>query len=164
MISCVKTRSLLSRTPKNKSRNMSFRAASRDVGIRPDPEIEILRRDTGHSRHQSESRQLLPSPQNLFEYSATSHFRFPESRQSDPRFPNWSFDPQTLRKSRRQWWQDLFLDILMMAAGLPFFALAGVIIRVNGRVIGNQELNNLEQSIKGVSCLISPPSRFTETE
>src|SRR5271168_3919261 len=135
---------------------MSFRVMSRDevTGIRPlDPEMEISespRRDTGHSRNQSESRHLLPSPKNLFEYSATSHFRFPvESRQSDPRFPDWSFDPQTLQRSRRQWWRDLFLDILMMVIGLPFFALAGAVIRVNGRVTGKHELNVLEQCIRG---------------
>ena len=90
---------------------------------------ESPRRETEHSRNLSESKQLLPSPQNLFEYSTTTHLRFPDvSWQSDSRFPDWSFDPQTLRRSKRQWWRDLFLDILMMAAGLPFFALAGAVI------------------------------------
>ena len=143
--------------------NMSYRGVpnTRDgegAGIRPlNSEMEISgspRRDTGHSRQRSESRQLLPSPRNLFEYSATSHFRFPESRQSDIGFLDWPFDPQTLRISRRQWWTDLFFDVLMMVIGLPFIALAGVVIRVNGRVTGKQELNILEQCIKGVSCVL----------
>jgi hypothetical protein len=153
---------------------MSFRVLSRDevAGIRPlEPEREISespRRDTGHSRNQSESRQLLPSEQNLFEYSATSHFRFPDvdpatiSRQSDPRFPNWSFDPQTLRILRRQWWRNLFLDILMMTIGLPFFALAGAVIRVNGRVTGKHEQNVLEQCIRGVSGTVPSVTAFTD--
>lgn len=131
-----------------------------------DPEIEVTespRRSTGHSRGQSESRHLLPDPQNLFEYSATSHFRFPDrgidapapiSRQSDPRFPDWSIEPESLRRSRRQWWRDLFLDVLMLAIGLPFFALAGAVIRVNARVTGKHELNVLEQCIRGVSFIV----------
>jgi hypothetical protein len=158
---------LLSGLKKQSMEEMSFRVRSRDevAGTRPlDPEIGISaspRRSEGHSRHQSESRHLLPSPKNLFEYSATSHFRFPDndvpalvSRQSDSGFPDWSFDPQSLRRSRRQWWRDLFLDILMMAIGLPFIALAGAVIRVNGRVTGEHELNILEQCIRGVSFIL----------
>lgn len=143
---------------------MSFRVFSRDgvSGIRPvDPEMEISespRHETGHARNQSESRSLLPSSQNLFEYSATTHLRFPAvSRQSDPRFPDWSFDPQTLQRSKRRWWRDLFLDILMVVAGLPFFALAGAVIRVNCSVTGKHELNVLEQCIRGVSRFILRP-------
>jgi hypothetical protein len=41
----------------------------------------------------------------------------------------------------------------MMVIGLPFFALAGAVIRVNGRVTGKHELNVLEQCIRGVSFI-----------
>jgi hypothetical protein len=51
----------------------------------------------------------------------------------------------------------------MMGIGLPFFALAGVVIRVNGRVTGEHELNILQQCIKGVSSLLHPPSTTTYT-
>lgn len=42
----------------------------------------------------------------------------------------------------------------MMVIGLPFFALAGTVIRVNGRVTGKHELNVLEQCIRGVSSVV----------
>ena len=42
----------------------------------------------------------------------------------------------------------------MMAMGLPFIALAGAVIRVNGRVTGKHELNVLEQCIRGVSFIL----------
>ena len=145
---------------------MSFRALSRDARVRPvDAEMEIAespRLGTGHSRHQSESNQLLPSPQNLFEYSATRHFQFPESRQTDPRFPVWSFDPRSFQRIRKQWWRDFFLDVLMMASGLPFFALAGAIIHFNGMVVKEQVLNDLGQCIKGVGYLLLQSSTFTK--
>jgi hypothetical protein len=102
----------------------------------------------------------LPSPKNLFEYSAKTNVRFQGqwSQGGDPRFPHWSWEPQTLRRSRRKWWRDLLVDTLMFAVGLPFFALAAVVVRVNGRVAGTNELNVLEQCIRGVSSLPPPLS------
>jgi hypothetical protein len=60
-----------------------------------------------------------------------------------------------LNRTRKQKWRDFLVDILAIAAGLPFFALAGAMIRLDGKSVkGNQE-NILNQCIKGVSTTTS---------
>jgi len=111
----------------------------------PDP---ILSPETPHpnvhSRQLSESKQLLPqSSKSLFQYSSTTAVDFGEAEVLDGYgnyFPKWNSEPQTLRRSRRERWRDAGVDLLITFLVLPFFALAGAIIRVNGKAPeGNQE-------------------------
>ncbi|KAH9216051.1 hypothetical protein DL95DRAFT_445589 [Leptodontidium sp. 2 PMI_412] len=122
-----------------------------------------------HSRGLSESQNLLPnSPRNFFQYSTTTkEFRFdrpigePESagiggirggfggRES----PVWSGVPQTLRRGRKERWRSVVVDILTIAVPLPFGALAGALIYVDGERIGDDKKNILEQCIKGAATL-----------
>ena len=109
----------------------------------------------GHRRGKSESQKLLPpTSRNLFQYSTTREFRYdqPEDEAGEGReSPNWKGVAGSLNRTRQQNWRDLFVDVLAIAAGLPFFALAGAIIRLDGKPVkGNQE-NILNQCIKGVS-------------
>jgi hypothetical protein len=46
------------------------------------------------------------------------------------------------------------VDLLAIAAGLPFFALAGAIIRLDGKPVKGHQENILNQCIKGVSIKI----------
>jgi hypothetical protein len=46
------------------------------------------------------------------------------------------------------------VDILAIAAGLPFFALAGAIIRLDGKPVKEHQENILNQCIKGVSTKV----------
>lgn len=118
-----------------------------------------------HSRGPSESQNLLPnSPKNFFQYSTTTKaFRFDrpvgepgiggirgESGGRDS--PVWSGVPQTLRKSRREWWRCVVVDFLAIASSMTFFALAGALIWVDGEKVENSKQNVLKQCIKGV-CL-----------
>ncbi|KAG4438755.1 hypothetical protein IFR05_005783 [Cadophora sp. M221] len=122
-----------------------------------------------HSRGLSESQNLLPnSPKNFFQYSTTTkEFRFDrpigepksvgiggirggfEGRES----PVWSGVPQTLRRSRREWWRGVVVDIVTIAIPLPFGALAGALIWVDGETVDDNKKNVLEQCIKGAATL-----------
>jgi hypothetical protein len=46
------------------------------------------------------------------------------------------------------------VNVLAIAAGLPFFALAGAIIRLNGKPVKEYQENILNQCIKGVSTQV----------
>jgi hypothetical protein len=112
----------------------------------------------GHRRGKSESQKLLPpTSKNLFQYSTTREFRYdqPEEEAGEGReSPNWKGVAGSLNRTRKQKWTGLLVDALAIAAGLPFFALAGAIIRLDGKPVkGNQE-NILNQCIKGVSIRI----------
>jgi hypothetical protein len=52
-------------------------------------------------------------------------------------------------------WRDALVDILAISAGLPFFALAGAIIRLDGKPVNGYQENILNQCIKGVSTKFS---------
>jgi hypothetical protein len=112
----------------------------------------------GHRRGNSESQNLLPpSPKNLFEYSTTREFRYsqPENSVHDGRVsPSWGGVARTVNKTRQQKWRDAFVDILAVSAGLPFFALAGAIIRLDEKPVKGYQENILNQCIKGVSTKI----------
>jgi hypothetical protein len=56
-----------------------------------------------------------------------------------------------VNKTRKQKWRDAVVDVLAIAAGLPFFALAGAIIRLNEKPVKVYQDNILNQCIKGVS-------------
>ncbi|KAE8446296.1 hypothetical protein EG329_012382 [Mollisiaceae sp. DMI_Dod_QoI] len=118
-----------------------------------------------HARGQSESQNLLPnSPKNLFEYSSTTRFAFdrPDNTQYDPastpkingrETPMWSGVPQSLRRSKQRRWQDAAVDVLAIAASIPFFALASALIWVHGEEVGEDKENSLNQLIKGAATL-----------
>jgi hypothetical protein len=57
----------------------------------------------------------------------------------------------SVNKTRRQKWRDAVVDVLAIAAGLPFFALAAAIIRLDGKPVAGCQDNILNQCIKGVS-------------
>lgn len=46
------------------------------------------------------------------------------------------------------------VDFIAIAVGLPFFALAGAMIRLDGRLVKGHQENILNQCIKGVSTTI----------
>lgn len=122
-----------------------------------------------HSRGLSESQNLLPnSPRNYLQYSGTKHFGFDRSVESiegckfdtskgirgglrEKVAPVWSEAPQTLGRSRRAWWRNIVVEVLAVGAALPFFALAGVLIRVDGDRLEENIKNILDQFIKLVS-------------
>jgi hypothetical protein len=112
----------------------------------------------GHRRGKSESQNLLPpSPKTLFEYS-TRDFRYnqPDESEQDGRIsPNWGGVAGSLIKTTNQMWRDALVDILAISAGLPFFALAGAIIRLDGKPVNGYQENILNQCIKGVSTKFS---------
>ncbi|KAH8746743.1 hypothetical protein BGZ57DRAFT_935843 [Hyaloscypha finlandica] len=109
----------------------------------------------GHRRGKSESQNLLPpTSKNLFQYSTTREFRYDqpeEDGQEGRESPNWQGVAGSLNRTRRQKWRDFLVDVLTIAAGLPFFALAGAIIRLDGKPVKRQQENVLNQCIKGVS-------------
>ncbi|KAH7419391.1 hypothetical protein BKA64DRAFT_15773 [Cadophora sp. MPI-SDFR-AT-0126] len=135
----------------------------------PSPIQATSARSNAHSRGLSESQNLLPnSPKNFFQYStATKEFRF-DRPNGVPKFgetgginagfggrdsPVWSGVPQTLRKSSREWWRSVVVDVLAVAASMPFFALAGALIWVDGEEVEDGKKNVLEQCIKGAATL-----------
>ncbi|CZR66059.1 uncharacterized protein PAC_15960 [Phialocephala subalpina] len=65
----------------------------------------------------------------------------------------WSGVPQSLRKSRRRRWWDVALDVLTIAASIPFFALASALIWVDGERATEEKDNSLSQLIKGAATL-----------
>ena len=138
---------------------MSFHAISRDEDrIEPIRPFESPQRSPHHSRNQSESGQLLPGPKNLFEYSATQHLHFADpARQPTPRSPTFPGEPQALRKRRREWWREIFVDALLVATSFPFYAVAGAVIRLHGKVAGSNQHYDLGQFIRGVSDFCSSP-------
>ncbi|PVH89539.1 hypothetical protein DL98DRAFT_647287 [Cadophora sp. DSE1049] len=135
----------------------------------PSPVQATSAHSNSHSRGLSESQNLLPnSPKNFFQYSTTTkEFRF-DRPIGEPKFagtggirggfggrdsPVWSGVPQTLRRSSREWWKGVVVDVLAVAASLPFFALAGALIWVDGEEVENGKKNVLEQCIKGAATL-----------
>jgi hypothetical protein len=115
----------------------------------------------GHRRGKSEHQNLLPpTSKNLFQYSTTREFRYdqPEEEAGEGReSPDWKGVAGSLNRTRKQKLRNFLVDILAIAAGLPFFALAGAMIRLDGKPVkGNQE-NILNQCIKGVSTKTSLP-------
>jgi hypothetical protein len=132
---------------------MSFHAISRDEDrVEPAPPIDSSARTPHHSRNQSESRHLLPGPKSLFEYSATRHFQFADpARQPTPRSPTFPGEPQTLKRRRKDWWRQIFVDLLMVATSFPFYAVAVAVIRLHGKVAGSNQHYDLGQFIRGVS-------------
>ncbi|KAE9370142.1 hypothetical protein N431DRAFT_492303 [Stipitochalara longipes BDJ] len=111
----------------------------------------------GHRRGKSESQNLLPpSSKNLFQYSTTREFRYdqPEEETQEGReSPNWKGVAGSLNRTTQQKWRNFLVDILAIAAGLPFFALAGAIIRLDGKPIKGHQENILNQCIKGAATL-----------
>lgn len=109
----------------------------------------------GHRRGISESQNLLPpGPKNLFEYRTTREFRYdrPEESPPDGRVsPSWGGVAGSLNRTRKQKGRDLTVDLLAFCACLPFYALAGAIIRLNGKPVKPYQENVLNQCIKGVS-------------
>lgn len=135
----------------------------------PSPVQATSAHSNSHSRGLSESQNLLPnSPKNFFQYSTTTkEFRF-DRPIGEPNFggtggirggfggrdsPVWSGVPQTLRRSRREWWRGVVVDVLAVSASMPFFALAGALIWVDGERVEDGKNNVLEQCIKGVSMM-----------
>ncbi|KAL2075493.1 hypothetical protein VTL71DRAFT_436 [Oculimacula yallundae] len=132
------------------------------------PVQEDIPHTKAHSRGLSESQNLLPNnPKNFFQYSTTAkEIRF-DRPIGDSGFaevggirgfegtgnPVWSGVPRTLRRTRRQWWRDVVVDISAVAASLLFFSLAGALIWADGEEIRDDRKNVLEQCIKGAATL-----------
>jgi len=115
-------------------------------GIDPIQSPETPQPSGGHSRQLSESRHLLPSPKNLFEYSATTNIRFGDVYIHDEQpFPDWNGEPQTLRKGRAERWRDAVVDLVMIALPLPFFALAAAVIGLHGKAPEDRQEDILKQ-------------------
>jgi hypothetical protein len=112
----------------------------------------------GHQRGKSEHQNLLPpTSRNLFHYSTTREFRYdqPEDEAGEGRdSPIWKGVARSLNRTRKQKWRDLVVDFIAIAVGLPFFALAGAMIRLDGRPVKGHQENILNQCIKGVSTTI----------
>jgi hypothetical protein len=112
----------------------------------------------GHRRGKSEHQNLLPpTPKNLFHYSTTREFRYdqPEEDAGEGReSPDWKGVARGLNRTRKQKWRDLLVDIIAIAMVLPFFALAGAMIRLDGKPVREHQENILNQCIKGVSTTI----------
>jgi hypothetical protein len=120
----------------------------------------------GHRRGKSESQNLLPpTSKNLFQYSTTRKFRYDqpeEDGQEGRESPNWEGVAGSLNRTRRQKWRDFLVDVLAMAVGLPFFALAGAIIRLDGKPVKRHQENVLNQCIKGVSTKSPQSSMYAD--
>ena len=111
-----------------------------------------------HRRGKSESQNLLPpTSQNLFQYSTAREFRFDqpeEDAQEGRESPNWKGVAGSMNRTRKQKWKGFLADVLALAAGLPFFALAGAMVRLDGKSVKPNQENILNQCIKGVSTEI----------
>ncbi|KAK0128489.1 hypothetical protein ONS95_000461 [Cadophora gregata] len=142
------------------------------IEIQPAPPSPIQESRTHsklHSTGLSESQNLLPSsPKKLSQYSATAKdlrldrpiekLKFEGAGGIKGGFrvrggPAWSGVPQTLRKSRMEWWRSITVDVLAVGASFPFFALAGTLIWFNGEEAEAAKKNILEQCIKGAATL-----------
>jgi hypothetical protein len=112
---------------------------------------------------QTEAHQLLApssgirsrSPKMLFSYSATRPLRFRAPSQNDePPTPGWAssdYDPKQLMKSNREFWWDFLVDWTMLMAGLPFLAIAGSAMGLNGKEVGTDQRKALREGILVVS-------------
>ncbi len=113
----------------------------------------------GHQRGKSEHQNLLPTTsRNLFHYSTSREFRYdqPEDEAGEGRdSPIWKGVARSLIRTRKQKWRDLVIDFIAIAVGLPFFALVGAMIRLDGMPVRGHQENILTQCIKGVSTTIS---------
>ena len=68
-----------------------------------------------------------------------------------PKSTPWSSRPHLLReKLRIRWWRDIVVDTFVVTISLPFFAIVGVVIAINGWEVNVKFLSFLEQTIKGV--------------
>jgi len=69
-----------------------------------------------------------------------------------PKSTPWSSRPHLLReKLRIRWWRDILVDTFVVIISLPFFAIVGVVVAINGWEVDLGFLSFLEQTIKGVS-------------
>jgi len=79
-----------------------------------------------------------------------------------PKSTPWSSRPHLLsEKLRIRWWRDIVVDSFVVTISLPFFAIVGVVIAINGREVNNLKfLSYLEQAIKGVSIAANNCNRI----
>lgn len=135
--------------------------AERAVGIQsPKPLIPGHLHTRTNSRNWTEAHGLLHSPRNLFEYDATTTFRFPDVPSIDNpnkeakkpiHVPPWASVPESLGKGGKERLKSLLLDGVLIGISIPFFILAGVVIAVDGGNIESHQFNAIEQCIKCVS-------------
>lgn len=148
-------------TPVRASRDSVGEAITTDgvVGIRspkPDATSPWQNHSRGHSRNISESYGLLQSPLNVHEYSTTTYtpnYRYDHPKREKRKIPPWAGIPQSLDKDRNEKLRDWAVDFSMVLLAVPFLALAGTIIRLDGHAVETGR-EALQQSILVVSVFL----------
>ncbi|TVY75912.1 hypothetical protein LSUE1_G010143, partial [Lachnellula suecica] len=115
-----------------------------------------------HSRTSStnlnEYHGLLHGPRIQFRYDTANRFKFPSTATTiqPPRkekkkgihVPSWASVPDYLEEKGPERMRTLLVDAFLVLVSIPFFALAGVIIQLDGEKVVGHQLYALDQCIK----------------
>jgi hypothetical protein len=73
-----------------------------------------------------------------------------------PKSTPWTSRPEPLHRSLRNWWWWEFgIDFAIILISIPFLLLGATVIAFNGKEVNEEDLDTLDQAIKGV-CKFSP--------
>lgn len=120
-----------------------------------------------HSRHISEERSLLQQkqqagedePNNLFEYAATTRFKFPEPRGEqlrvkEVRFRDWNGEPRELRRTSREVLRETGVSLVVIAMPFAFLGVVAVMLVFSGEEPeGKQE--EVFREVTWVVCVLN---------
>jgi hypothetical protein len=69
-----------------------------------------------------------------------------------PKSTPWTSRPQPLHRGQRNWWWwDFGIDLAIILIPIPFLLLGTTMIAFNHKEVSEEELETLDQAIKGVS-------------
>lgn len=118
----------------------------------PSPSADFVM-DMTNSICSETDRESLP------EKILSNKLQVPKRKRQRPTSTPWTSRPQPLRHHSAypvQWWWDFAVDFVMLLVTVPFFALLGTVLYVNGRAVdSHSDLQKLEQGVKIVSNFAS---------